>query len=426
MRFPRTRIRSAALAAAGAAVLGTALLQSPATTSTASAATTGPAAATSSYAASAVGPVVWSDEFNAGAGTAPDSSKWRYDIGGSGWGNNERQYYTNSTRNSAHDGNGNLVITARREGGYNCHYGPCEYTSARLLTAATFTRTYGRFEARMKLPRTQGLWPAFWMLGTGNNGWPGNGEIDIMENIGKEPSNSYGTLHGPGYSAGEAVSSRYTLPNGQQFADGFHTFTVDWEPNVVTWYVDGIQFARKTPADLGGDPWVFDHPFFMIMNVAVGGYWPGYPDGSTVMPQTMTVDWVRVSSLTQGGGGGGEVKALGKCMDVAGANAADGTPVQLYDCNGSTAQKWSRPGDGTIRALGKCLDIAGGGTADGTKLQIANCSGNPAQQWTYTGARDLVNPQSNKCLDVPSANAANGNRLQIWTCNGSAAQKWTL
>ncbi|WP_432940047.1 ricin-type beta-trefoil lectin domain protein [Kribbella sp. CA-253562] len=430
MRFPRSRFRAAALLSAGAALLGTALLQSPATASMPTEATAPQAAsaATSAYAAAAVGPVVWSDEFNAAAGTPPDQNKWRYDIGGSGWGNNERQYYTNSTRNSAHDGNGNLVITARREsGGFQCHYGPCEYTSARLLTASTFTRTYGRFEARMKLPRTQGLWPAFWMLGTGNNGWPGNGEIDIMENIGKEPSNSYGTLHGPGYFGGEAISSRYTLPNGQQFADGFHTFTVDWEPNVVTWYVDGIQFARKTPADLGGDPWVFDHPFFMIMNVAVGGYWPGYPDATTVMPQTMTVDWVRVSSLTSGGGTGGQITGLaGKCLDVAGANAADGTTVQLYDCNGTDAQKWTRPGDGTIRALGKCLDVANAGTADGTRVQIATCNGNAAQQWTYSGARDLVNPRANKCLDVTGNNSANATPTQIWTCTGGANQKWNV
>src|SRR5688500_16212440 len=159
MRFPRSRIRSAALAAAGVAVLGTALLQSPAT-----AGTTAAEAAAAPRAAAAVGPVLFEDNFDGPSGQAPDSSKWRYDIGGHGWGNNERQYYTNSTRNSAKDGAGNLVITARREsGGFQCHYGPCEYTSARLLTAATFTHTYGRYEARMKLPRTQGLWPAFWM-----------------------------------------------------------------------------------------------------------------------------------------------------------------------------------------------------------------------------------------------------------------------
>jgi beta-glucanase (GH16 family) len=216
------------------------------------------------------------------------------------------------------------------------------------------------------------------------------------------------------------------LPNGQKFADGFHTFTVDWSPNSIIWYVDGVQYQQRTPADLGGNTWVFNHPFFMIMNVAVGGGWPGDPDGSTVMPQTMTVDYVRVSSLSGGGTGGGQITALGKCMDVAGANPADGTAVQLYDCNGTAAQQWTRPGDGTIRALGKCLDVAGAGTADGTKLQIVGCNGNAAQQFTYTSAHDLVNPVSNKCVDIPSADPTNGNRLQIWTCNGTAAQKWTI
>jgi len=116
----------------------------------------------------------------------------------------------------------------------------------------------------------------------------------------------------------------------------------------------------------------------------------------------------------------------GKCVDIAGANSANGTAVQLYDCNGTAAQQWTRPGDGTIRALGKCLDVAGAGTADGTKLQIVGCNGNAAQQFTYTSAHDLVNPVSNKCVDIPSADPTNGNRLQIWTCNGTAAQKWTI
>ncbi len=378
----------------------------------------------------AIGPLTWSDEFNAAAGSAPDGSKWKYDIGGSGWGNNELQYYTNSTSNAAQDGNGNLVITARRENpaNYQCHYGRCEYTSARLLTADRFTQAYGRFEARIKVPRGQGLWPAFWMLGNdiGQVGWPNSGEIDIMENIGREPSNAYGTLHGPGYSGGAAISSRYTLPNGQAFADAFHTFTVDWEPNAVTWYVDGNQYARKTPADLNGNRWVFDHPFFLIMNIAVGGYWPGNPDGSTVFPQTMTIDYVRVYGQS-GGGTGGQITGLGgKCVDVAAANSADGTQVQLYDCNGTNAQQWTRPGDGTIRALGKCLDVNAGSVADGARVQLWTCNGTGAQQWVYSGARDLVNPQANKCLDATGNSSANGTPLQLWTCSGGANQKWTV
>ncbi|MFI5731773.1 family 16 glycosylhydrolase [Kribbella sp. NPDC051587] len=414
MRLQRSRV--AAIVAMGAALVGTSLLQAPAQ-----------AQQQAPQAASAALATTFEDNFDGPAGQAPDASKWRYDIGGSGWGNDERQYYTNSTRNSAKDGNGNLVITARQEnGGFQCHYGPCQYTSARLLTAQTFTQTYGRWEARIKIPGTQGVWPAFWMLGAQGGGWPNNGEIDIMENIGREPNTVHGTIHGPGYSGAEGIGAAYNSPNGQPFRNDFHTYRVDWAPDSITWFVDGVQYQRRTPADLGGDQWVFNHPFFMIMNVAVGGYWPGYPDGSTQMPQTMTIDYVRVSTLDGGGGGGaGTITGLaGKCLDVAGANAADGTTVQLYDCNGTAAQTWSRPGDGTIRALGKCLDVANAGTADGTRVQIATCNGNTAQQWTANAAKDLVN--RGKCLDVTGNNSANATPTQIWTCGGGANQKWTL
>jgi Ricin-type beta-trefoil lectin domain len=166
----------------------------------------------------------------------------------------------------------------------------------------------------------------------------------------------------------------------------------------------------------------------MIMNVAVGGSWPGNPDGTTTFPQTMTIDYVRVYGYSSGSGGTtGPIKGLaGKCVDVAAANSADGTQVQLYDCNGTNAQRWTRPGDGTIRALGKCLDVSGGSTADGARVQLWTCNGTGAQRWTYTAAHDLVNPQANKCLDVTGSNSANGTPLQLWSCTGGANQKWTL
>ncbi|MEU9884909.1 family 16 glycosylhydrolase [Sphaerisporangium sp. NPDC051011] len=378
-------------------------------------------------AAPAPGPLVWSDEFNGAAGSAVDASKWRFDIGGSGWGNNELQYYTDSTRNAAMDGAGNLVITARKENpaNYQCHYGTCQYTSARLLTSATFTRAYGRFEARMKLPRGQGIWPAFWMLGNdlGSVGWPNSGEIDIMENIGREPSTVHGTIHGPGYSGAGGIGAGYSI--GGAFADAFHTFAVDWSPNLIVWYVDGNEYQRRTPADLGGNRWVFDHPFFMIMNLAVGGYWPGNPDGSTTFPQSLTVDYVRV--YAQPTGSNSRITGIGgKCVDVAGANTANGTAVQLYDCNGTGAQNWSWNGDGSVGALGKCLDVTGGSTAGGTKVQLYDCNGTGAQKWTYnSGTGQIVNPQSNRCLDATDGSSANGTRLQIWDCNGTAAQRWT-
>lgn len=239
--------------------------------------------------------LTWSDEFNASNGSAVDSSKWTFDTGGGGWGNEELEYYTARPQNS-YQQDGNLVIKVFQER----YTGPDgvtrNYTSARLKTQAKFAQAYGRFEARIKLPYGQGIWPAFWMLGddTDKIGWPEGGEIDIMENIGKEPSVVHGTIHGPGYSGAGGVGSPYSLP-GKRFADDFHLFAVEWEPTTIRFYVDQDLYATVTPADLPkGAKWVYDHPFFLLLNVAVGGNWPGSPDASTVFPQTMLVDYVRV------------------------------------------------------------------------------------------------------------------------------------
>ncbi|MFD3539882.1 ricin-type beta-trefoil lectin domain protein [Streptomyces sp. NPDC058662] len=383
----------------------------------------------SPQAAVAPAAVTFSDDFDGPAGSAVDGGKWQVETGDN-VNNHERQYYTAGARNAALDGQGHLVITARREnpGNYQCWYGRCEYTSARLNTAGRFTTTYGRVEARMKVPRGQGMWPAFWMLGNdiGQVGWPASGEIDVMENVGFEPSTVHGTLHGPGYSGSGGIGAGYTLPGGQAFADAFHTFAVDWSPNAITWSVDGTVYQRRTPADLGGRPWVFDKPFFLILNLAVGGYWPGDPDGSTVFPQQLVVDHVRVTTGEAPAPAGQITGIGGKCVDVAGAGTANGTAVQLYDCNGTAAQRWESRADGTLRALGKCLDVASGGTADGTPVQLWDCNGTAAQQWALPAARDIVNPQANKCLDAAGGASANGTRLQIWTCVGAAQQKWTV
>ena len=243
--------------------------------------------------------LVWSDEFDGAEGSPVDSAKWVFDIGGGGWGNNEFEYYTNSTANASMDGNGNLVITAIKETlprKKKCWYGRCEYSSARIKTAGKFKQAYGRFEARVKIPYGQGIWPAFWMLGSNINkvGWPKCGEIDVMENIGREPSTAHGTIHGPGYSGANGIGAAYDLPAGS-FADDFHVFAIEWEPGAIRWYVDGSLYQTRTPADLpSGAAWVFDHPFFMLLNLAVGGNWPGSPDATTVFPQRMYVDYVRV------------------------------------------------------------------------------------------------------------------------------------
>ncbi len=236
--------------------------------------------------------LVWEEEFEGPAGQLPDPARWRFDIG-TGWGNAQLEYDTDRPENVSLDGAGNLAIVARRE-----TYEGCEYTSGRINTSGFFEHGPGRFEARIQLPVGQGMWPAFWLLG--NNfaaegvGWPACGEIDIMEYRGQEPRVVLGSLHGPGYSGGGALSARYTL-SGLGFDAGFHVFRVDWEKDRISWYVDGTIFHVVTPDDLpAGTRWVFDHPFFVILNLAVGGNFVGPPDASTSFPQTMLVDWVRV------------------------------------------------------------------------------------------------------------------------------------
>ena len=244
--------------------------------------------------------LTWSDEFNGPNGSAVDPTKWRYDTGGSGWGNNELEYYTSGTENAVVE-NGNLVITATQAGAgqYSCWYGPCQYTSARLNTSGLFTQQYGLFEARIQIPEGQGVWPAFWMLGEniGSAGWPGCGEIDIMENIGRTPDTVYGTTHGPGPGSypGDGLSGPDNA--GSPFSAGFHVYSTQWSPTQIDFYVDGNLYWSVNPSMLpGGATWVFDQPFFILLNFAVGGSWPGNPDGTSSWPQQMLVDYVRVYS----------------------------------------------------------------------------------------------------------------------------------
>src|SRR5689334_13672050 len=243
--------------------------------------------------------LVWSDEFDGAAGSSFDQAKWVAEVGGGGWGNQEREYYTTRPENIALDGSGHLVITARAEPAttsLSCWYGSCRYTSARIKTKGRFAQTYGRFEARIRIPRGQGLWPAFWMLGDNIDavGWPKSGEIDIMENIGREPNMVHGTMHGPGYSGASGIGGPYTLASGA-FADDFHTYAVEWMPGLITWFVDDTKYFQVTPTSIPSTAkWVFDHPFFLLLNVAVGGGWPNDPDATTTFPQQMVVDYVRV------------------------------------------------------------------------------------------------------------------------------------
>lgn len=234
--------------------------------------------------------LIMADEFDTEG--APNPSLWTYDIGrgpnGDGWGNQELQYYTDRTENVKVD-NGLLLITALEES-----FEGASYTSARLVTRGLFEQAYGRFEARIRLPYGKGLWPAFWLLGNDcdQNIWPQCGEIDIMEYLGDSPTVSFGSVHGPGYSAGEAETKEYELEN-DRFDTGFHVFGIEWAPDYINYYVDGDLYNQITPDDVPGE-WVFDHPFYIILNVAVGGSFPGSPNADTTFPQTMLVDYVRV------------------------------------------------------------------------------------------------------------------------------------
>ena len=240
--------------------------------------------------------LTWSDEFNGRNGAPPDPAKWVFETGGNGWGNHELEYYTSRRRNVRQE-NGNLVIEAFKENFAGPDGVRRGYTSARIDTPGRFSQKYGRFEARIKLPTGRGVWPAFWLLGDDfkRAGWPSCGEIDIMENIGSEPAINHGSMHGPGYSGDQGPTGFYTLPAGR-FRDAFHIFAIEWEPAEVRFYVDGNLYETRTPADIPGKHWVFDHPFFILLNVAVGGDYPGNPDASTIFPQRMLVDYVRVYS----------------------------------------------------------------------------------------------------------------------------------
>jgi beta-glucanase (GH16 family) len=236
--------------------------------------------------------VVWRDEFDGPAGTAPDPTKWTHAIGGDGWGNKELQYYTDSTDNAALDGSGNLVITAKQETVMGN-----AYTSARLTTDGLYAHAYGRFEARMRLCAGRGMWPAFWILGDDFDqvGWPAAGEIDIMEELGNDTTEILGSVHGPAYGNVDVPATKAApIPAG--IDHGFHVYAVEWDPQSVVFLVDDVPYFQITPARRPSYArWVFDHPFFILLNLAVGGQFPGDPDATTTFPQTIAIDYVRVS-----------------------------------------------------------------------------------------------------------------------------------
>jgi beta-glucanase (GH16 family) len=241
--------------------------------------------------------LVWSDEFDGPAGARPDATRWAFETGGDGWGNGELQFHTadNATLNGA----GHLVITARRE-----TVGGRAFTSARLTTRGKLARSYGRFEAALQIPTGKGLWPAFWLLGEDVGqpgvGWPACGEIDVMEARGAQPWRVSSALHGPGYAGGDALIAGYETPDHRSLADHLHRYAVEWDADEVRFFVDDRLYHTERASRLRPPArWVFDHPFFLVLDLAVGGTFGGPPDESTPFPATLRVDYVRVYAAAE-------------------------------------------------------------------------------------------------------------------------------
>ncbi len=403
---------------------------------------------------------VFADDFSGASGTGLNTGNWLYDTGhgypggATNWGTGEVESMTTSTQNVYQDGAGHLVIKPIRDGSGN-------WTSGRVETQRTdFAAPAGgklRLEASLQQPNVSGAaaagyWPAFWSLGqaargTGASGWPGIGEIDVMEDI-NGLSSEFGTLH-CGVSPGGPCNETTGIGSGQRACGGcqtgFHTYAIEYDrsvsPEQIRWYLDGNNFFTVNANQVDATTWnnATHHGFFMILNVAIGGGFPaafgGGPTGSTASGVPMLVDYV--AAYTSGGGGttppppppGGKslTNANGLCLDVRSSGTANGTPVQVYTCNGTGAQQWTYVEAGsTLHALNKCLDISGGGTANGTKVQLWDCNNTGSQVFIHQSNNSYYNPQSNRCLDDPNGSSTPGTQVQIWDCNGSGAQQWTL
>ena len=348
--------------------------------------------------------LVWSDEFNQPDGSSPDPAQWGYNTGNGGWGNNELENYTSRTNNARIEG-GQLVIEADRES-----YGGSSYTSARLLTRGKWSWAYGRMEARIKIPRGQGIWPAFWMLGTNIDSvnWPACGEIDIMENIGKtsDQGTAHGTIHGPqssgDFNGGAGVGGTYTLADGAALAADFHIYAVEWTTNQIKWFVDTNQYFRATPANLpGGATWVFTRPQFLLLNLAVGGNWPGYPDGTTTFPQQMLVDYVRVYTY------------VSAPPDQIAAAIQPGAQVSWPTTVGTT---WTLKSASGVGPNVVWMTLLGPTVGDGTTNTLFDSLW-PAQHSQYRVW--VVTPGLSNIVTNSGFEAGNGSSVSNWSTSGS-------
>jgi len=361
----------------------------------------------------------WSEDFN---GSSVNTADWNFETGPAA--NNELEYYQSGTANTS-VANGVLTITARRQA-----VGGKQYTSARINTSGKHQFTYGHVEARIQGALGQGYWPAFWMLGAniGSIGWPACGEIDIMETV-NSLNTEFGTIHwgNPG-----STHVSYGVNTGMNFPS-YNTFAINWDTNAITWLLNGNSYGAANIQNNINNTGAFHAPFFIILNYAIGGDWPGNPAANTVFPTNLNIDYVHVTSGTGGPtpttppsvtptpvpGGAGTIvnKNSGKCVDAAGAATANGTFVQQFTCNNSNAQKWTRTATsggyfriGTNNNTNQVWDVAGVSTADGAKVQLWAYGGGNNQQWLPVaetgGYYHIVARSTGKCLDVPSASTA--------------------
>jgi hypothetical protein len=389
---------------------------------------------------------VFSDDFNGSAGSAPSSANWTYDTG-TGFGTGEIETMTTSTANTHLDGNGNLDITALNNGG--------NWTSGRIHTptANVGAPAGGELEVTASIQQPNpgnglGYWPAFWMLGDGQ--WPENGEIDIMEDV-NALSEVSGTIHcgtdpGGPCNEGNGIGSGLQSCGGCQ--TGYHTYSMilnrtNTSDESITFYLDGNSYFSVSESQVGTSTWqqAYDHNLDIIFDLAMGGAYPNgvcgcnSPSGSTSSGGTMSVAYVAAYSTSGGGstppppGGGAIVSHEGSnlCIDDRSASTANGNPIQIYTCNGTSAQDWTVAQAGsTLQVLGKCMDVVSGGTADGSLVDLYDCNNTGAQVWEPQSDGALYNPQSNKCLDDTNFSQTPGTQLQIWDCSGGANQAWTL
>lgn len=372
--------------------------------------------------------LVWADEFN---GTSLDATKWTPQTGGGGWGNSELENYTARLDNIDVSG-GSLKIIARSE-----VYGGNNYTSGRIRTINKGDWTYGKFEARMKLSVAQGMWPAFWMMPTDDvyGTWPNSGELDIMELIGSNPARVYGTIHTSSATAyvPTSSSSNYTLSSGN-FGDAFHDFSVEWSPNEIKWFVDGVLYATKTPTDFNGFPWRFDKDFHIILNLAVGGSWPGSPNGTTTFPQTMEVEYVRVYQKN------GD-------LAVRGLATVEPTSTTTYTVPNiaSTTYNWSVPSGATVTSGQgtSTVSVNWGATSGNVTCSIStpcgttsaakavNVTANLLQNWSFESNLNnwntaAYNGAAATFSSNASASAPNGTRIGCVNTTALGANSWEV